>query len=108
MSADRKSVSVPTMTAAEAAAWADRLADRLPNKMEMVGHSWSRRWDAYRAIIPWVLEGLGVIRPDTEERDTLAATLRAAGGLHNWDDADTIADAILARGFRLPAQELRP
>lgn len=43
----------------------ERLCDALPNKMEMATHSWSRRWDAYRDIIPAVIVALG-LRDDTD------------------------------------------
>lgn len=65
-------VQVPRMTEAEAREWADKLADQLPNKMEMASHSWSRRWDAYRYIIPQVIVALGIIRPEPTEAERIA------------------------------------
>jgi len=68
----------PHMTEIELQAFTETLCDRLPNKMEMVSDGWSRRWDAYRAIIPAVVKALGLIVPEPTKEEKIAAIIR------NW------------------------
>lgn len=52
------------MTVVEAMQLAERLADRDANKMELIG---PRRWDAYRYVVPAVIAGLGLLKPDVDD-----------------------------------------
>jgi hypothetical protein len=61
------SAALQPMTLAEARAFAERLADMDSNKMEMMG----RRWDAYRYVVPAVIAGLGLLKPEVDA-DVLA------------------------------------
>jgi len=58
---------IEPMTLAEAQAFAERLADLDSNKMEFM----ARRWDAYRYVVPAVIAGLGLLKPDPDA-DVLA------------------------------------
>lgn len=97
------------MTLAEAQAFAERLADRDPNKMEFIG---SRRWDAYRYVVPVVIAGLGLLKSEVDAdvlavRKMLHAYQRAMtppdSGWGNmsylkgsYDDTDTFKAALAA------------
>ena len=61
-------MDISPMTVAEAQAFAERLADLDGNKMEFIG---SRRWDAYRYVVPAVIAGLGLLKPEPDA-DVLA------------------------------------
>jgi hypothetical protein len=59
---------IKPMSLDEAKGFAERLADRDGNKMEFLG---GRRWDAYRYVVPAVIAGLGLLKPDPDA-DVLA------------------------------------
>jgi hypothetical protein len=110
-----EAVSVEPMTLDEAKAFSERLADRDNNKMEMMG----RRWDAYRYVVPAVIAGLGLLKPEPDTdvlavRKILHAYQRTMtppdSGWGNmsylmgsYDDTDTFKAALAA--YRTPSPD---